>query len=265
MLRLSVAAVAYWLLFGALHELAHLIAAYTIGCGRDVFSSQTLADAMLRRRVDIAVGDARGWRAQLVRAAGWVASVTLAAACCRGVVGSAAGVRLLGFGLFGAKGDDKDDDWRQPSVVRAAVALLTAAEAVWTDLLGGEPSSSSARAKRHRGSRRPEDVFTTFFCGNFGMVVLSQLWLQDGGTEAKKILQKMIQVTMMRGAQSGGVVTFLTNGTLDASGGMYVATRLLLSLLSSLFSSSRRLHVKNVTPPSSGPSVKQRARASCAY
>ena len=43
------------------------------------------------------------------------------------------------------------------------------------------------------------------------MIILSKLWLanKEGNEMAKTILQKMVQVTMMRGAQSGGVVTFI--------------------------------------------------------
>jgi hypothetical protein len=49
-----------------------------------------------------------------------------------------------------------------------------------------------------------------FFCGNFGMVLINSAWTE--GSHAKDILQKMIEVTMMRGAQSGGVVTYVQSG-----------------------------------------------------
>mmetsp|Transcript_4309 Transcript_4309/g.7220 ORF Transcript_4309/g.7220 Transcript_4309/m.7220 type:complete len:1456 (-) Transcript_4309:148-4515(-) len=46
-------------------------------------------------------------------------------------------------------------------------------------------------------------------CGNFGIILLNSQWINvDGGQRALSVLEKMVEVTMMRGAQSGGVVTF---------------------------------------------------------
>ena len=86
---------------------------------------------------------------------------------------------------------------------------MTAAEALWTDLLGMEQMALMKKSTVTAASLLPPH--TWFYCGNFGMIILSKLWLtgSDGGEMAKTILQKMIQVTMMRGAQSGGVVTFI--------------------------------------------------------
>jgi hypothetical protein len=50
-----------------------------------------------------------------------------------------------------------------------------------------------------------------FFCGNFGIILLHHWWLSDyknGRPSALAVLEKMVQVTMMRGAQSGGVVSY---------------------------------------------------------
>jgi hypothetical protein len=71
-------------------------------------------------------------------------------------------------------------------------ASLTALEAISTDLLGLYPVGNAQ----------------ILFCGNFGIVLLHKAWCSDGGNSALDILEKMVQVTMMRGAQSGGVVTF---------------------------------------------------------
>ena len=63
---------------------------------------------------------------------------------------------------------------------------------VFTDLLG-------------IGVLRPATM-ATFFCGNFGIILLSpSAW---DGTTVLDLLQKMIEVTMMRGAQTGGVVAW---------------------------------------------------------
>lgn len=72
-------------------------------------------------------------------------------------------------------------------------ASLVALEAMSTDLLGLVPCSPNSNV---------------LFCGNFGIILLHKAWSSNGGTSALDILEKMVQVTMMRGAQSGGVVTF---------------------------------------------------------
>ena len=85
-------------------------------------------------------------------------------------------------------------------------AWVTAAEAVWTDLLHGPQVAGLVSS-----STTSSQQFVCFACGNFGMILLHHAWFsQDtGGTQASlSILEKLIQVTMMRGAQAGGVVCF---------------------------------------------------------
>jgi hypothetical protein len=74
------------------------------------------------------------------------------------------------------------------SSIRLA-AFLTACEALCTDLLGLPviPFLPTTKA---------------FYCGNFGIILLHQAWLR--GDAALDVLEKLVQVTMMRGAQSGG-------------------------------------------------------------
>ena len=85
----------------------------------------------------------------------------------------------------------------------ATAAFLTALEALWTDLLQWKvlPAITVAPAAG------------TFFCGNFGIILLHHLWLSDNGQSALAILEKMVQVTMMRGAQSGGVISYYPTRT----------------------------------------------------
>ena len=47
-----------------------------------------------------------------------------------------------------------------------------------------------------------------FFCGNFGLVLLESAH----ASKVKSLLEKMIRVTMMRGAQSAGLVTYESTG-----------------------------------------------------
>ena len=39
-----------------------------------------------------------------------------------------------------------------------------------------------------------------FFCGNFGVLLINSSWINiDGGKKALDMLEKMVEVTMMRG------------------------------------------------------------------
>ena len=51
-------------------------------------------------------------------------------------------------------------------------------------------------------------VHTVFYCGNLGMILLNLL----NAPHVREVLEKMVTVTMMRGAQSGGIVTYLPDG-----------------------------------------------------
>lgn len=84
-------------------------------------------------------------------------------------------------------------------------AWVTAVEAIWTDLLLWPVIPTLLG---------PAPISSCFGCGNFGMILLHHAWWthNGGGSGAGEsvlnILEKLIEVTMMRGAQSGGVVCF---------------------------------------------------------
>jgi hypothetical protein len=64
-------------------------------------------------------------------------------------------------------------------------------EAIVTDLLHFTP--------QHHFTASNMDVLIVF-CGNFGIVLLNPMWLNvDGGRTALEVLEKMVEVTMMRG------------------------------------------------------------------
>lgn len=76
-------------------------------------------------------------------------------------------------------------------------AYLTALDAIATDLFG----MTNDYASRSN---------TILFCGNFGLILINSQWINDdGGKTALNVLEKMIKITMMRGAQTGGVATFM--------------------------------------------------------
>ena len=74
----------------------------------------------------------------------------------------------------------------------AVAALLVAAEAVVSDLFALERYRSSAG---------------TFYCGNFGIIVLDRAHAH----RVPQLLRSMINVTMMRGAQCAGLVSYSTD------------------------------------------------------
>ena len=83
-------------------------------------------------------------------------------------------------------------------------ALLTACEAISTDLLRLNVLLRGMTFTPLLGER----TASLFYCGTFGIILLHHLWLTDQGQSALDVLEKMVKVTMMRGAQSGGVITF---------------------------------------------------------
>ena len=84
--------------------------------------------------------------------------------------------------------------WKLHSCVQTA-AWLTALDSVCSDLLELEGPACD----------HCQDMFR---CGNFGVIVMSP----ERRKTAFEILRTMVRITMMRGAQSGGVVTYVPSG-----------------------------------------------------
>jgi hypothetical protein len=105
---------------------------------------------------------------QVARHVGWVASTIMA---------------------FIALCDDA-----MPSPAKLA-GVITAAEALATDLLGWfVPIGLSYEAG-------------WLHCGNFGVLIINSLW-NNAPNKVLDVVEAMVRITMMRGAQSGGVVTY---------------------------------------------------------
>lgn len=211
----QVAFLASYLIFGLLHELlGHaLIAKLLFGFADDDVDVSVsslismLIRAILGRCYVIMSTDnvPKLFQHKLILHCGWVVSWILALSChyihrnhnkqqIRCSNGSSS-IRRLVTRIF-----------NEPTVIMAAYA--TAIDAALTDLLGWVPvthrllfnnlSSVASTAPR-----------TIYYCGNFGILLLNSQWIKhDGGKSALDMLEQMIYITMMRGAQSGGVVTF---------------------------------------------------------
>lgn len=104
------------------------------------------------------------------------------------------------------------------SPILPTVAYITALEAISTDLFGFIPEDAVSVARTPTAAEHFQDydddgehhrhyhrlLLLRCFCGNFGILLLNPSWLAiDGGRTALDILEKMINVTMMRGKGIG--------------------------------------------------------------
>jgi len=177
--------------FGAAHECAHVAArAFALGRRRGTSSvsgiTRDVARAIARRSYDMSADDDASARVLMfVRAFGIVVSACAAWATARATRGADGSVE---------KGKERDAihrAWRFAAFVTVFDAFCTDGVALLT--------SSTSRV---------------MLCGNFGVVLLNAAWATSkNGSSAFDVLEKMVNVTMMRGAQSGGVVTFSDHGS----------------------------------------------------
>lgn len=177
----------YYQGFAILHELAHLVCAISLGlvtlsdlC-RDGLWKTFLLEATFFRRVSVPYPEEQ-WKVELLKASGWFASATIA-------------IILHFLHRNGAKGFTN----KKPLYLFAS--YLVVVDAFATDALGFRQLFTLERA-----AIAPNVL--TVFCGNFGAIILHRAWFEKGGNFIYDIIEKMIQITMMRGAQSGGIVTF---------------------------------------------------------
>lgn len=207
----------FYLFFGAIHELIHAATAVVLSAwysdhhdfadalsilnGGDS-SSTFFFRAILGQYVvlprDIVANDAETSTFVLsaARHAGWIGSVVIA---------------LSLHCLFKTIANNRNDSSERSSILStlATAAYATAFESVVTDLLGVVPHHSSASLSS--ASTFAGEGFY-LFCGNFGVILFNSNWLtEDGGKTALDVMEKMINVTMMRGAQCGGVLTYEEN------------------------------------------------------
>ena len=181
----------YWIL-GVIHELVHLLAAITCSSSRTV--SFSWSEILFHRTANLQFRSDTGPFDEddvlvlsatddaFIRHAGWLFSLSLALA------------------LLLARGRR-----RRPSRIGTALyddvtilACLTAVESIATDLLQLVPTPTQLPSSY------------VYYCGNFGILLIGDAWFQDKKNRSKAldILEHMCQVTMVRGAQSGGVVSY---------------------------------------------------------
>ena len=210
MIRSYLTGASCYLLLGVVHELCHVLIAHSLlasSSDQDVTPAVTSSwwggigwrEIILHRRFDLDlslfdVGDVK-LNISIIRHAGWITSVIIAFA--------------LHFGTSAAI-EGKSQVQKNSIKWCKLAAYATALDAIWTDLLQWSPLTlgSSIATTTSTSCPHPESMIS-FFCGNFGVILLHAAWLsENGGQTTLDILRKMIEVTMMRGAQSGGIVTF---------------------------------------------------------
>ena len=175
----------YYLLFGLLHELSHVIIAailqhaslstslwYQAASVRDIINFLVRASFGQYCLIDIGNFDSSSaLRISIICHFGWIFSLCLAV-----------------WVHYKHRRDGTDPIFKQPMFVVAAYA--TALEGISTDLLGMIPAISQSTSA----------TTISFFCGNFGIILINSAWINtDGGKKALDMLEKMVEVTMMRG------------------------------------------------------------------
>lgn len=175
-----------YMAFGFLHELMHWVAIpHSL---RPTMDIQILKEMAIGRSLSIELSDDLNfYTMEQIHHVGWISSVGFALA------------------MYTIKSrQEKHGSSSNLSHWCTIASYLTAFDAICTDLF-------HLPQFLHVASHTANQV--TFFCGNFGVILLHGCWMDEasGRTRGKSvmdILEKMIEITMMRGAQSGGVVTY---------------------------------------------------------
>jgi hypothetical protein len=158
----------------ALHELSH--GAVALACGLQPTVHLGLAPFSVS--CTTVPGACTLGAATVIRHSGWLLSVVLALSATR---------LCLTTGSLG--------------IAALAALWLTALDAVCSDALGWSPREGKGGAPFHGCS-----TVEAFYCGNFGLLLLDAAH----SDKVREIITKMIRITMMRGAQSAGIITYHT-------------------------------------------------------
>ena len=134
-----------------------------------------------------------------VRHAGWVASLALAVLASAALYCHAGAEPFSSLDAFAAAGAEPHSSLSAFATAMWWVAL----DSIASDLLGIVADEHHAPTAKHR-----------FHCGNFGVILLRS----TARTHTFQLLRRMLKVTMTRGAQSAGIVTFRRQANGSAMG-----------------------------------------------
>ena len=193
----------WYYFFGALHELTHIIACFvdpSLELYHGIFKGglcRAMWKILFERHCIIPSvnnlnhDETYEWIVlNFIRHIAWVASVSIA-------------LKLNFYSYNKDRGKSKGCSTSNAVLLQPMVlaANITALEAISTDLLGFPVLPFFIKTL----TTDPE----VFFCGNFGVIFINSTWMvADEGKSALDLIEKMVNVTQIRGAQSGGVVTF---------------------------------------------------------
>ena len=213
----TLATLLWYLLFGLLHELSHLVAAVWVGLftvdhtnvSTDIF--QRFFTIIFQRRWEISISTSSSSMAvveeqiHFVHHVGWIFSLIIAA--------GAYVIHSHNNNNISKNKTNPDSNTSHPltnPLVWAAV--ITALEAISTDLFGLEKYVLPLfpLLNYDKCAHDESEMVLRFFCGNFGLILLNPAYTttESGRKTALDILEKMISVTMVRGAQSGELIYY---------------------------------------------------------
>jgi len=199
--KTTIETIIWYLVFGVLHELSHVaIATILLGQSLNTFESlyQFVLRAMLGRCWEMTIDTdmPSTFAINTIRHFGWIFSVVVAMVTCH--------VHRSRNNKFNSKNNCNKNcsPLNNPLVYAAA---LTAIESISTDLFGLENYLLPLFPTLGGTNNSINTNTVTFYCGNFGLILLNPAYnaTAKGCETALDILEKMISVTMVRGAQSG--------------------------------------------------------------
>ena len=179
----------FYLVFGLIHELAHVLVSHIIFSADDLRFTATegvnsggviavLARALFGRYSIVSLPTDNQLARFFILHSGWILTCTLALTLHWNYL------RLDGY----SKGHAVN--WMS---IAAVAAYITSLEGIVTDLFGFIPAAALSNSQIEEGR-------LILYCGNFGVILLNSSWINiDGGKKALDILEKMVEVTMMRG------------------------------------------------------------------
>jgi hypothetical protein len=244
---------AAYILFGILHELFHVIVAKIVAAVRSSSSIKIVEDKSLlsstsigkflsraafgrytpitipSTTINVDGGMSSEMAGSIITHSGWILSLLLAF-----------GMHYLYYARLRSSAsattttnNNNNNTTKPASFICLAAALaptfilaayIAAVESITSDLMGFVPKMAKNILLLGGGSSAATSPTSSMqlllHCGNFGIILLNSQWINvDGGQRALSVLEKMVEVTMMRGAQSGGVVTFEPTSSGGGGGG----------------------------------------------
>ena len=150
--------VGWYVAFGAAHEASHVAAAAIVGRIDGAGGYLNVARALFGRHVrlpSLAAPDCPRWHVDFVQHFAWVCSVALAVAA---------------FALTRTKNKNDSKNRSEAAAAMVLAAIVTALEAIASDLLRWGPSGSAGSSSFYDfgGGDKAMAQTSLFFCGNFG-------------------------------------------------------------------------------------------------